>query len=221
MRDPLMLNRRRRPLQAVAAAGAMLCAAAVPVAAHPHMCVGVEATVLYEQGAFTGLKQKWTFFDERYVAEAVEGLDQNKDGKLDRAELAELAKVNIEGLKEFDYFTFPALAGQPVKLGEPADYWLEYADGALSLHFTLPFAAAVPVGDKPLELAVRDTTYFISFGLPNAANPVRLGSGAPKRCRVAVEFPEQEEQATMKQILDALGCTITVPKAISIACEGP
>jgi hypothetical protein len=125
-----MLNRRRWRLQAVAAAGAMLCAAAVPAVAHPHMCVGVEATVLYEQGAFTGLKQKWTFFDERYVAEAVEGLDQDKNGKLDRAELAELAKVNIEGLKEFDYFTFAALAGQSVKLGEPADYWLEYADNA-------------------------------------------------------------------------------------------
>ena len=65
------------------------------------------------------------------------------------------------------------------------------------------------------------TTYFISFGLPKAANPIRLASGAPKRCRVAVEFPEEEEQATMKQILDALGCTITVPKAISVACEGP
>jgi ABC-type uncharacterized transport system substrate-binding protein len=216
-----MLNRRRWRLQAVAAAGAMLCAAAVPAVAHPHMCVGVEATVLYEQGAFTGLKQKWTFFDERYVAEAVEGLDQDKNGKLDRAELAELAKVNIEGLKEFDYFTFAALAGQSVKLGEPADYWLEYADNALSLHFTLPFAAAVPVGDKPLELAVRDTSYFISFGLPKAANPIRLASGAPKRCRVAVELPEQEEQATMKQILDALGCAVSVPKAISIACDGP
>jgi ABC-type uncharacterized transport system substrate-binding protein len=205
----------------MAAAGAMLCAGAIPAAAHPHMCVGVEATVLYEKGAFTGLKQKWTFFDERYTAEAVEGLDTNKDGKLDRAELEELAKVNVEGLKEQDYFTYPALAGQPVKLGEPTDYWFEYADGALSLHFTLPFATAVPVGDKTLELAVRDTAYFIAFGLPKVPESVRLGSGAPKRCRVAVELPEAEEQATTKQILDALGCPITVPKAISVACEGP
>lgn len=216
-----MRNTRCRPLYAVAAAGALLCAAATPAAAHPHMCVGVEVTVLYDKGAFTGLKQKWTFFDERYVAEAVEGLDKNKDGKLDRSELEELAKVNVEGLKEFDYFTYPALAGQPVKLGEPTDYWLEYAGGSLSLHFTMPFATAVPVGGKTLELNVRDTSYFIAFGLPKVPQSVQLGSGTPKHCRVAVELEEAEQQDTVKQVLDALGCAITVPKTISVGCEGP
>jgi ABC-type uncharacterized transport system substrate-binding protein len=183
------------------------------------MCVGFEATVLYEKGTFTGLKQKWTFFDERYTAEAIEGLDTNKDGKLDRAELDELAKVNVEGLKEYDYFAYAAQAGQAVKLGEPKDYWFEYADGALSLHFTLPFATAVPVGKQTLELAIRDTGYFIAFGLQKVPDSVRLGSGTPKGCRVAVALPEAEEQATTKQILDALGCPITVPKAISVACD--
>jgi ABC-type uncharacterized transport system substrate-binding protein len=215
-----MLNTRRRPLQAVAVAGAMLCAS-LPAAAHPHMCVSVEATVLYEKGGFTGLKQKWTFFDERYTAMAVEGLDKNNDGKLDRAELEELAKVNIEGLKENGYFTFPTVAGEPVKLDEPKDYWLEYTGGALSLHFTLPFATAVQAGDKALELALHDNENYISFGLPKAPNAIRLGDGAPKRCRVAVEPMVGEQEATFKLILDALGCAVTVPKTISVACDGP
>jgi ABC-type uncharacterized transport system substrate-binding protein len=215
-----MLNTRRRPLRGVAVAGAMLCAA-LPAAAHPHMCVSVEATVLYEKGGFTGLKQKWTFFDERYTAMAVEGLDKNNDGKLDRAELDELAKVNIDGLKENGYFTFATIAGEPVKLDEPKDYWLEYTGGILSLHFTLPFAAAVPAGDKTLELALQDNENYISFGLPKASNPIRLGDGAPKRCRVAVEPLAADQQDTLKLILEALGCSITVPKAISVACDGP
>jgi ABC-type uncharacterized transport system substrate-binding protein len=215
-----MLDTRRRLLQGAAVAGSLL-GAALPAAAHPHMCVGVEATVLYEKGAFTGLKQKWTFFDERYIAEAVEGLDQNKDGKLDRSELDELAKVNMDGLKELDYFTVAAVAGQPVKLGDARDYWLEYTDGALFLNFTLPFATAVPVGDKTLELGVRDPDYYIAFGLPKVPQSVSLGSGTPERCRVAVELPEAEEHATLNQILSALGCTVAVPKAISVACDGP
>jgi ABC-type uncharacterized transport system substrate-binding protein len=215
-----MLNMQCRSLQAFALAVAML-GASLPAAAHPHMCVGVEATVLYEKGAFTALKQKWTFFDEAYITMAVEGLDKNKDGNLDRAELDELAKVNIEGLKELHYFTYPAVAGQIVKLGEAKDYWLEYAKGALSLHFTVPFATAVPAGNKTLELAMRDNDNFISFGLSKGPNPVQLASDAPKRCRVAVALPEGEEQAVLRQILDALGCTVTVPKTISVACEGP
>ena len=73
----------------------------------------VESTLLYENGAFTGFQHKWTF-DEFYSAMAVEGLDTNKDGKYRREELAELAKVNVTSLKDFGYFTFPQLAGQPL-----------------------------------------------------------------------------------------------------------
>jgi ABC-type uncharacterized transport system substrate-binding protein len=214
------LNTYHRLLRGMAAAFVIL-GAAMPAAAHPHMCVGAEATVLYEKGAFTGLKQKWTFTDERYIAEAVEGLDTNKDGKLDRAELDALAKINVEGLKEFDYFTIATVADQPVKLGEAFDYWLEHTEGALHLYFTLRFATAVPVGDKSLELGVRDTSYFIAFGLPKVADSIRLATGTPARCRVAVELPEAEEQTTTKQILEALGCAITMPKAIKVVCDGP
>jgi hypothetical protein len=58
----------------------------------------------------TGIRQAWTF-DEFYTAMAVEGLDTNKDGVYSKEELAPLAKVNVESLKEFDYFTFvPRLA---------------------------------------------------------------------------------------------------------------
>jgi ABC-type uncharacterized transport system substrate-binding protein len=215
-----MRRLQRRSFKVAAVAGALACAP-LPAAAHPHMCVALEATVVYEKGAFTGLQQKWTFFDERYVTEAVEGLDKNKDGKLDRSELDELAKVNIDGIKEFDYFTAAVVAGQPVKLGDAKDYWLEHSGGTLSLHFTVPFATAVPVGDKALELAVRDPDNFIAFGLAKVPGSVRIGTGAPKRCRVAVGLLEGEEDAVLKEILGALGCTVTVPRAISVACDGP
>ena len=75
------------------------------------MWITVETTVLYDKGAFTGLQQKWTF-DEFYTAMAIEGLDKNNDGIYDREELSELAKVNIDGMKEFGYFTYPLLAGR-------------------------------------------------------------------------------------------------------------
>src|SRR6185503_7410802 len=119
---------------------AMLTGALVgPAAAHPHVWITVETTLMYDKGGFSGLHHKWTF-DQYYTAMAIEGLDKNKDGKYDREELAELAKVNIDGLKEFAYFTYPVAGGQEVKVGEARDYWLEHKDGGLSLIFTLPFA---------------------------------------------------------------------------------
>ena len=133
-----MQKMRLRLARDLAMVVAML-AFCVPAHAHPHVWVTVESTLLSERGAFTGLLHKWTF-DEFYSAMAVEGLDTNKDGKYDREELAELAKVNVTSLKDFGYFTFPMLAGKALKVADPRDYWLEYKDGILSLHFTVPFA---------------------------------------------------------------------------------
>jgi len=130
------------PMRRVAGlvAGALMCGGLITeAAAHPHVYITFETTVLYDKGTFAGVRHKW-MFDEFYTTMAIEGLDKNKDGVYDREELAELAKVNIEGLKDFAYFTFPALAGKELAVGEARDYWLEHKDGLLSLHFTLPFA---------------------------------------------------------------------------------
>ncbi len=108
-------------------AGAALLGAA-PVAAHPHVWVKVETTVLYTNGAITGFRHKWTF-DEFYTAMAIEGLDKNKDGVYSREELAELAKVNVDVLKEFNYFTHPRLGEQALGVEAPKEYWLEHGTG--------------------------------------------------------------------------------------------
>ncbi|HEX6002146.1 MAG TPA: DUF1007 family protein [Hyphomicrobiaceae bacterium] len=205
----------------VAASAALL--APLPAVAHPHMCVAFEPTVVIEKGAFTGIRQKWTF-DEAYTTMAVEDLDTNKDGRFDRAELAELAKVNVEAMKELDYFTYPTQAGTAVKLADPTEYWLEHKDGILSLHFTLPFATPVPIDGKPLTLAVQDSSNFIAFGLPKAADPqasVQIAGAAQKSCRQKVEMPNPEELAVLNEIFNALGCKIAPPKAINVDCAGP
>lgn len=103
-------------------------APSAPALAHPHVWVAVETTVVYENGAVSGLRQRWTF-DELYSSMAVEGLDVNKDGKYDRNELAELAGVNIEGLKDFEYFTFAKLGTQALAFAAPRDVFMEYVEG--------------------------------------------------------------------------------------------
>jgi ABC-type uncharacterized transport system substrate-binding protein len=92
-----------------------------PAASHPHMWITVETTVLYDKGNFTGLQHKWVF-DEYYTAMAIEGLDKNNDGVYSREELAELTKVNMDGLKEFGYFTYPVADGKDVKIQDQSDY---------------------------------------------------------------------------------------------------
>jgi ABC-type uncharacterized transport system substrate-binding protein len=212
-RDPHML--KTWLLRAIAAVGAALLAG-LPAQAHPHVWVTVEATLLYENGAFVGVRHKWSF-DEYYTTTAVEGLDKNNDGTYDRAELAELAKVNVDALKDFDYFTFPTLAGQALKLGEPREYWLEHKDGTLSLFFTVPFASPVLTDAKAFAFAVYDPTFFIAFDLAKTDHPLQISDGAPKSCKLKIEQPEQRDTAALGP-MSQLGGVVSLGRTIAVEC---
>ncbi len=93
--------------------------------AHPHIWVTTQSEVVIENGAIVAIRQHWTF-DQYYSQAAIDGLDTNKDGVYARDELAELAKVNVEALKDFSYFTYPRLAGKDLAIGAPKDFWLEH-----------------------------------------------------------------------------------------------
>lgn len=118
---------RSIPLLPLGLAAALGLALTQPSRAHPHVWVSVETTVIYDKQTVTGLRQRW-LFDELYSGMAVQGLDANGDGVLDRSELAELATANVEGLKEFDYFTFAKLGNQLLAFDPPTDILMEQTE---------------------------------------------------------------------------------------------
>jgi len=84
---------------------------ALPACAHPHVWVTMKSEVLYSpDGKVTGVRHAWSF-DDMFSAFATQGLAAKEKGKYTREELAPLAKVNIESLKEYDYFTYARVDG--------------------------------------------------------------------------------------------------------------
>src|SRR5438132_1834522 len=139
------------------AAGAGLGATAAQ--AHPHVWITAASELVYAtDGTITGVRHAWTF-DDMFSTYALQGIETKTKGVYSREQLAPLAQVNIESLKEFAYFTFAKADGKKEKFQEPIDYYLEYKDTALTLHFTLPLKAAVK--PKQLALEVFDPSYFI------------------------------------------------------------
>ena len=193
---------RGSPLRATRYLAALVLAAglagsATGALAHPHVWVTASATVLYDHNAITGLQQAWTF-DEFYTQQAIEGLDKNGDGKYDRQELSELAQVNMDGLKEFNYFTYAKLGTDDLKFKPPVDYWLEYSDQKiLTLHFTLPLEKPVPADAVGFAFSVSDPSYFIAFDLAKD-NPVKLGPGAPPGCAATISDPSEDDADAQK-----------------------
>lgn len=169
---------------------------APPAWAHPHVWVTMRTELVYApDGKITGIRHAWSF-DDMFSTFATQGLESKEKGKFTREELAPLAKVNVESLKEFDYFTYATADGKKAELAEPAPgYWLDYADEVLTLNFTLPFKK--PVGAKELKVEVYDPTIFVDFSFAKE-KPAQL-VGAPK-CKLDVVLPREMTFAEGKKL---------------------
>jgi ABC-type uncharacterized transport system substrate-binding protein len=184
-----MFRRMNRLLQTLAVALAGLLVAAGTAAAHPHVWVIMKSTVVYgPDGSVTGVRQAWTF-DDMYSAFATQGLDSKVKGEFTPAELEPLAKVNVESLKEYDYFTYAKADGNKLTFVDPVDYRLEFntKDTVLTLHFLLPLKA--PVKAKALDVDVFDPAYFVDFAL--AEKDAIALAGAPTGCKLNLTKPQE------------------------------
>ena len=200
---PRGLKGRQRLLKFyLAVAVSIGCASAV--AAHPHVWATVRSEILFgPDQRITGIRHAWTF-DEFYTAMAIEGLDVNKDGVYSKEELAPLAKVNVESLKEFDYFTFVRRGAdeKPLPLKEPVDYWVEYDKTVLTLHFTLPLETPLDAKAQEIAVDVYDPSFFVAFGFATDT-PVTIGGSPAPNCAAAVQKPDPDNEADAKALSES------------------
>ena len=153
--------------------------------AHPHVWITAKSELIYApDGSISGVRHAWTF-DDMFSTYALQGIETKTRGVYSREELAPLAQTNVESLKEFAFFTFAKADGRKEKFQEPVDYFLEYRDTLLTLHFTLPLKT--PVKARELVVEVFDPSYFIDFQLAEK-NPITL-VGAPAACQMKFQRP--------------------------------
>jgi ABC-type uncharacterized transport system substrate-binding protein len=183
-RLPDVKNWTHRWLGLLLLAGALAFGAGA-AQAHPHVWITATSELIYApDGSITGVRHAWTF-DDMFSTYAVQGLETKTRGVYSREELGPLAQTNVESLKEFGFFTFAKADGKKEKFQEPVDYYLEYKDAALTLHFTLPLKT--PVKPRQLVLEVFDPEFFIDFTYAEK-DPVRL-VGAPAACQIKFQRP--------------------------------
>src|SRR5260370_26328354 len=156
------VNIAKRRLLGLLLLGCALALGASAAQAHPHVWITATSELIYApDGSITGVRHAWAF-DDMFSTYALQGIETKTKGVYSREELAPLAQTNVESLKDFAYFTFAKADGRKEKFQEPVDYFLEYKDAALTLHFTLPLKT--PVKPKELALEVFDPSVFIDFG---------------------------------------------------------
>jgi ABC-type uncharacterized transport system substrate-binding protein len=173
---------------------ALLTVCVSPASAHPHVWVTAASELIYgPNGSVTAIRHAWTF-DDMFSTYALQGIVAKKKGNYTREELAPLAQTNVESLKEYGFFTYAKVDGKKQPFLAPTDYFLEYKDAALVLHFTLPLKT--PILTRELVVEIFDPSYFVDFALQKQ-NPIRL-VGAPAACTMAIQLPNDGSAGAQK-----------------------
>jgi ABC-type uncharacterized transport system substrate-binding protein len=198
---------------------AIAFAIAMPVAAmaHPHVFVNAKTEILFDaQGRMTHVRHVWQF-DPAFSAFATQGLDKNGDGKLSERELAPLAKVNVDSLKEYRFFTWLTVGKQQVKFKFPDKYFLRMYDGLLTLFYQLPLARPTAPGPK-MTLEVYDPEYFVAFTFVKD-EPIVLYH-APAGCAAQYHPPHPLNASIMQRLAEIPASQHDLPPALADAAVG-
>ncbi len=199
------------------AAGIGLGCLASPADAHPH--VFADGHVVFDVNAkheLVAVTNKWKF-DAPFSALAVTGLDTNRDGKLQPAELKPLAATSMDSLKDYHFFTWVRSGGVDAQFSGPRDYSYRMVDGRLILDFTMPLKAPLRL-DGNLQVEVFDPEYFVAYSFP-VRGAVEIKGDAAK-CS-AVYTPPKPLDADMTAKLAAIPAEQhDLPPALADAAVG-
>jgi ABC-type uncharacterized transport system substrate-binding protein len=185
----------RRKLPQILSGGVVAAAvSAAPASAHPHVFVDAKAEIVFSApGTITAVRNIWQF-DPAFSEYAIQGLDTNDDGKLSDEELKPLAKVNVEALSEFEFFTFLIAGDRKFPFVPPTEYWLEFRSGRLTLFYTLPLKEPVAL-QKGIVLEIYDPEYYVAFTFVKD-RPIAVAGNAGG-CIAAYHQPHELDQQTM------------------------
>lgn len=190
--------------------------------AHPHVFVDAKAELVFDgAGNITAVRNIWRF-DEAYSAFASQGLDADGDGKLSAKELAPLAKLNVDSMVDYAYFTFiTSVDGKDIDFKKPTEYWLQAdADGQLTLFFTLPTKGPVKVAGGRTRLEIYDPTYFVAFTMvPDKDSPVTLDKG-PAGCTVKPFRPDSLDPTTAATLAAIPADQREIPAELQLVTDG-
>lgn len=215
-------GRRRRDGAALALALALgLMAPPSPALAHPHVFVDAKAEVVFNpKGEIVAVRNIWRF-DEAYSAFASQGLDKNRDGKLSVDELAPLARLNVESMDDYAFFTFITAGDKDIDFKKPTQYWLEADDdGQLILYFTLPTKAPVKVAGLRTRLEIYDPTYFVAFKMVGDGDEPILLDQAPAACAFKVFRPEGLDPAVAATLAQIPADQRQLPAELQLVTDG-
>lgn len=152
--------------------------------AHPHVWIDTEATLEFKNGKVTAIHLRWSF-DDLFSSFVIGEFDQNKNKKLDKAEIPHVEKNAFSNLRNFNYFTHLKIGGEKVKITAVSNFRPSIEDGKVVYRFTIDMPKAVNPSATKVSLSVYDETFYVDVAFAKK-NPVRFKGLAPNACTYKV-----------------------------------
>jgi len=186
----------------------ILCVAAGPAAAHPHVFIENVVTFVFTGGKLSGLRLLWAF-DEVYSQSLFEDFDTNHDGNFDPAEVALAKKTSLTGLKPYGYFTHLWVDGKSLKAFDATD--LRVSSQGSTVIYDMQIALAKPLDPRhnKVEVAVFDDSYYIDVEL-HEAKPVLFQGLTDGSCQYKIT-----DDTTRAYYYNSV-----YPQVIELVCKG-
>jgi len=156
---------------------AFFCAPIKIAFSHPHAWIDLKSAPIFnDAGEMTGLKQYW-LFDDFYSAFVIEDIEKSDDGLYDQKALDELARMNLQNLQEYDYFTVIKSGEKSVKLGIVKKFKTYMEGPRLALEFDLPLKNPIDPKSQNVDYQVYDPGYYIEILHFKSDDAVTLSEG--------------------------------------------
>jgi len=164
----------------------LLCLAAAPSFAHPHVFINNRMTIQFDQGMLQGITFQWTF-DDMFSAMILSNYDPLHTGQFDAAQAKALKAGAFDNLENYHYFIATSIGNTPVRRFEIEQFVPSVTDkGRLVYSFFVPLKLAVGAGEQTVVLTVYDDSYYVAFDILYVQD-VTVQAGPEITCGLAVQ----------------------------------
>ncbi len=137
-----------------------------PVGSHPHVFIAQETKIIFDENGLAGFKIHWTF-DEMFSVMISEDFDEDKNGRLDKREIAIIKEKAFGYIAPHNYYIQLKIDGKPFPVKFIKDFNATLNNGKLSYEFFIPCHVTAVKTAKKIVLSPYDPEYYSAVYFPD------------------------------------------------------
>lgn len=140
--------------------------AITPALAHPHAFIAQDTVLVFDDKGLAGFHIYWTF-DEMFSAMIAQDFDPDKNGRLDKKEIATIKEKAFEYIATHNYYINIKINSRPFAVKFIKNFKARLENGKLIYDFFVPCHVIALKTPKTIVLSPYDPEYYSAIYFPD------------------------------------------------------